>query len=64
MAVPKKRLTKRRRNRRRKSPRHGQVKLLQLAKCSNCSANVMPHCVCDNCGFYKGKKIITKFATA
>ncbi len=63
MAVPKKRLTKRRRNNRRKAPGHGQVELKQLAKCSNCGAKVMPHMVCASCGFYRGKKILIKFAT-
>lgn len=62
MAVPKKRLTKRRRNNRRSAPGHGQVKLLQLAKCSNCGTRVMPHNVCFNCGYYRGKKVLTKFA--
>lgn len=61
MAVPKKRLTKRRTNNRRKSPGHQQVTIIQLAKCSNCGSGVMPHSVCPTCGFYKGKKILTKF---
>jgi large subunit ribosomal protein L32 len=62
MAVPKKRLTKRRRNNRRKAPGHQQVHLKHFAKCVNCSALVMPHRVCANCGYYKGKKILSKLA--
>ncbi len=59
MAVPKKKLTKRRIGNRR-SQKHGKVALKQHAKCSNCAALVMPHSVCSNCGFYKGKKILAK----
>ena len=29
-------------------------------KCSNCEKPVMPHMVCDNCGFYKGKEVVKK----
>jgi len=62
MPVPKKKLTNRRRNNRRSAPRHQQVILKELATCSNCGTKIMPHVVCYNCGFYKGKKILTKFA--
>jgi large subunit ribosomal protein L32 len=60
MAVPKKRLTRRRKNNRRKAPGHGQVKLVNLATCSNCATKTMPHRVCPNCGYYKGKKVLVK----
>jgi large subunit ribosomal protein L32 len=60
MAVPKKRLTNRRRNNRRKSPGHQQAKFIQLAKCSNCASRVWPHSVCPDCGFYKGRKVLAK----
>jgi large subunit ribosomal protein L32 len=63
MPVPRKKSTKRRTNNRRSSPRHQQVINKDLAKCSNCGASVMPHLVCHNCGFYKGKKILTKMAS-
>lgn len=62
MAVPKKRLTIRRRNNRRKAPGHGQIREIHLAKCSNCATRVLPHVVCYNCGFYRGKKVLIKFA--
>ena len=61
MAVPKKKLTKRRIGNRR-SQGHGKISLRKLATCSNCQSPVMPHKVCANCGFYKGKKIFTKLA--
>jgi large subunit ribosomal protein L32 len=62
MAVPRKRHTIRRRNNRRKAPSHQQAEPRQLAKCSNCNTKVLPHAVCYNCGFYKGRKILVKMA--
>jgi large subunit ribosomal protein L32 len=59
MAVPKKRLTKRRIGNRR-SQGHGKTVVAQVAKCSNCGYHVKPHAVCSMCGFYKGKKILVK----
>jgi large subunit ribosomal protein L32 len=61
MGVPKKKLTKRRIGNRR-SQGHGKAEIVPRAKCSNCAAPVKAHVVCDNCGFYKGKKIIAKLA--
>lgn len=59
MATPKRRITKRRQGERR-SQKHGKMPVIQLATCSNCSHKVMPHSVCPNCGFYKGKRILAK----
>ena len=60
MAVPKKRITKRRQGNRR-SQKHGKITtILQLSTCSNCSAKTFAHTVCNHCGFYKGKKIMSK----
>ncbi|NJK71693.1 50S ribosomal protein L32 [Candidatus Gracilibacteria bacterium] len=59
MAVPKKKLTKRRIGNRR-SQRHGKLRIKQTASCSNCGVSVRPHTICANCGFYKGKKILAK----
>jgi large subunit ribosomal protein L32 len=61
MAVPKKRLTKRRQGNRR-SQGHGKFTPVQVAKCSNCGYHVSAHSVCQNCGFYKGRKILVKLA--
>lgn len=45
----------------RRANKHGKVETIkQLAKCSNCSTKVLPHVVCYNCGYYKGKKILNK----
>lgn len=56
MGVPKKRLSKSRRDRR----RAGNNKLkfaVQLNACPSCGAAVQPHRVCPACGFYKEKKV-------
>ena len=57
MGVPKKRMSKTRRDRR----RAGNNKLktpVQTNACANCGAAVVPHRACPACGFYKGKKVI------
>ncbi len=59
MAVPRRKITKRRQGERR-SQSHQKVVPIFKASCSNCGNSVMPHRVCSNCGFYKGKKIIAK----
>ena len=38
---------------------HHALKSLNLAACPNCNAVIRPHRVCDACGFYKGKQVIT-----
>ncbi len=56
MGVPKKRLSKSRRDRR----RAGNNKLksaVQVIACANCGAPVLPHRVCPACGHYGGKKV-------
>jgi len=55
MAVPKQRHTKSRRNRRRM---HIFVKPPTLIKCPKCGKFTLPHTICWNCGFYKGREII------
>ncbi len=58
MAVPKKRHTKSRRNKRR-----GNIFLKKptLIVCPKCGKDSLPHTVCLNCGFYKGREIIDVF---
>ncbi len=56
MAVPKKKTSKRRsRNRRAANMR---VAPILLTKCPKCGEPKRSHVVCDNCGFYKGKKVL------
>ncbi len=56
MAVPKRRLSKSRRNRRRAN--HDKTDAPTLGICRNCGATVRPHCVCGDCGHYRGREVI------
>ena len=57
MAVPKRKTSKARRDRRR-----ANWKLVTpgLVKCPNCAALIKPHHVCPECGMYDGKEVIAK----
>ncbi|MEK7142626.1 MAG: 50S ribosomal protein L32 [Patescibacteria group bacterium] len=55
MAEPKKRLTSSRSGWRRS---HQKIKKLSLSTCPKCKTRIIPHRVCSNCGFYKGKDIL------
>jgi len=59
MAVPKKRHTKSRRNRRRSHHALGKVK---LSLCSKCKEPILPHHFCLFCGTYKGREVIDVMA--
>ena len=56
MAVPKQKVSKARRNKRHSANSHAVAPT--LVECPNCKALKQPHKVCQNCGTYKGKKII------
>lgn len=55
MAVPKKRNTKSRRDKKRM---HIYLDHPALTDCSNCGAKVLRHHMCQNCGFYNGKQVV------
>jgi large subunit ribosomal protein L32 len=55
MAVPKRKTSKARKNKRRS---HGKLDTPGLTRCSHCHQFKMPHSVCPNCGFYAGREII------
>jgi large subunit ribosomal protein L32 len=59
MAVPKKRTTKSRRDKRRQ---HIFLKKPNLSKCPKCGRFILPHTVCSFCGYYKGKEVIDVLA--
>ena len=59
MAVPKQRKTKSRRDQRRM---HIFLEPSTLSTCSHCGKQVLPHTVCKNCGYYKGKEVINVLA--
>ncbi|PKM50768.1 MAG: 50S ribosomal protein L32 [Firmicutes bacterium HGW-Firmicutes-7] len=55
MAVPKRKVSKARRNSRRAN---WKLTAPNLGKCSKCGALVMSHRVCKACGTYKNKVVI------
>ena len=59
MAHPKSRISKQRKHKRRT---HYKAELPTLATCSNCGATVEYHRVCSECGYYRGKLAVEKFA--
>jgi len=54
-ALPKKKISKGRRDRRRA---HDALKPLHLVPCPQCHMPRLPHRVCPSCGHYKGVKVI------
>ncbi len=58
MAVPARRTSTARKNKRRSSV--WKMDAPTLVKCPNCSAYTVPHKVCANCGYYNGKEVIAK----
>ena len=57
MAVPKRKVSKARRDKRRNS--HWKLELPTLVMCSNCGEYKLPHRVCKACGTYNGRQVIT-----
>ena len=55
MAVPKRRTSKARKNRRRA---HWKMKKIQLIECPQCFELRLPHRMCLNCGFYKDRTVV------
>ena len=53
MAVPKKRTSK---TRKRKRRTHWKLRAKSIVECSNCTELILPHRICPECGYYKGKK--------
>ena len=53
MAVPKRKMTKARRDSRR-----ANWKLTAPVECPQCHEMKMPHRVCPECGYYNGKEVI------
>ncbi len=53
--LPKRKVSKGRRNRRRA---HDAISLPHLVRCPQCHELRLPHTVCPYCGYYKGREII------
>ncbi len=60
MAVPKKKTSHARRNKRRA---HHAMKGPNLVECPNCGELRVPHRVCPECGHYKGRAMVLVEAT-
>ncbi|MEE9192296.1 MAG: 50S ribosomal protein L32 [Candidatus Aerophobetes bacterium] len=59
MGVPKKKTSRSKRG-------HRQVRqklsLFSLSHCPQCKAPKLPHFVCPECGYYKGKQVVKEVA--
>ena len=55
MSVPKQRHTKTRRDRKRK---RFELQPVKTISCPKCKKPMLPHRVCGECGYYKGKEVI------
>ncbi|MBQ5994515.1 MAG: 50S ribosomal protein L32 [Clostridia bacterium] len=58
MAVPKRRVSKARRDKRRSNV--WRMNAPELQKCPNCGEYKRTHRVCANCGYYNGRQVIVK----
>ncbi|NGP44355.1 50S ribosomal protein L32 [Bacillaceae bacterium SIJ1] len=57
MAVPKRRTSTTRKNKRRT---HFKMRVPGMVECPNCSELKLSHRVCKSCGHYKGKEVVSK----
>ena len=56
MAVPKRKTSKSKRDKRRA---HQKISALNLSTCPDCSETTLPHHACPSCGSYKGRTVIS-----
>jgi large subunit ribosomal protein L32 len=59
MAVPKRKVSKSRRDKRRT---HQKIDGPNVAKCPQCGEPIMQHHACRECGAYRGKNVLEKNA--
>jgi large subunit ribosomal protein L32 len=59
MALPARHHTKSRRN---KGRAHMALKPLNLVSCLKCNSLILPHSMCPNCGYYKGRQVVDVLA--
>ena len=60
MAVPKRKVSNARRDKRRSNV--WKLTAPSFVKCAQCGELTLPHKVCKSCGYYKGKAVIKKEA--
>jgi ribosomal protein L32 len=60
MAVPKRKVSRARRDKRRSNV--WKLEVPAFSTCPQCGELKKPHQVCGNCGFYKGREVIKKEA--
>ena len=58
MAVPKRKTSKQRKNKRRASSY--RLNKAAVVECPNCHEMKLPHRVCPSCGHYAGKEIVAE----
>tara|TARA_Y100001980_G_C14527142_1_gene302727 strand:- start:1014 stop:1190 length:177 start_codon:yes stop_codon:yes gene_type:complete len=56
MALPKRRQSKARGKKRRT---HYKSNLISTVKCPQCSSTKLPHRACPNCGYYRGRPVVS-----
>ena len=56
MAVPKRK--KSRAKKRSRRAQHDKITLAGMIICTQCGADTLPHRMCDECGYYKGREIV------
>jgi large subunit ribosomal protein L32 len=56
MPLPKRRHSKTRGAKRRT---HWKLSLPNIVECPHCHQPKLPHRICPNCGYYKGRQVIT-----
>lgn len=54
MAVPKKKVSRSRRDKRRS---HHSLSPTNLVECENCGELKLPHHICKACGYYSGREV-------
>lgn len=55
MAVPQSKTSKARKNKRRA---HHALTPVARTRCGRCQSWTLPHSICDNCGYYRGRALI------
>jgi len=59
MGVPKKKTSRSKRGHRQAGQK---LSLSSLSQCPQCKAPKLPHFVCPECGYYKGKQVVKEVA--